>query len=343
MIRKDGTGPRPWRVRIEDGQGGKVQRSFRTKREAEDFELEFKTRRSRMKAGLEEMKPDVTFNQLAELWKANTSPSTWRLNMLKHSEQKWGRVRVRSIQSEAIGVWLHGLPLAPKTKTHILETMRQVCNAGVEWGYLHRSPARARAVKAPGGKRLTPIKPFESWEEVVRVATISTQSPLVRFLAATGLRCPSEWRSAVWGDVSFGTLTMLVRGTKTENAERTIPLSRRAVEALAELPHGLPHAPLFPPFDYHQWRKVAWPEALDAAELERRTPYELRHTFATLALQAGAQIEDVSKVMGHANIGITLTYYRKWTRPMENRLRDILDTIDSEDRTLPGHLGPLSL
>lgn len=331
MIQKDGSGPRPWRVRWKDADRRDFQASFRTKAEAEEFELDKKMEVQRVRAGMPETRPDIPFGELADLWTANFSPSRWRLAMLQHSTTRWGPIRVRQIKPEAVGAWLHALPFAPKTKTHILQTMRQVLNAGVEWGYLVRSPARPGAFKAPGTKRVRPIRPFESWDEVAAVAeAIPAQSSLIRFLAATGLRSPSEWKAATWQDVDLAGRLMTVHGTKTAAAARTIPLSLRAVEALEELPRGLPPLPVFPWFDYHQWRKTTWPEALDGLGLARRHPYELRHTFATLALQNGASLDDVAEMLGHEDIGITRDYYRKWTRPMTDRLRGVLDTIDKE-------------
>jgi integrase len=37
--------------------------------------------------------------------------------------------------------------------------------------------------------------------------------------------------------------------------------------------------------------------------------HDLRHTYATLALQAGVHPKVVSEILGHANIGITLDTY----------------------------------
>jgi integrase len=38
--------------------------------------------------------------------------------------------------------------------------------------------------------------------------------------------------------------------------------------------------------------------------------HDLRHTWATLALDAGVKVWDVSDILGHANISITLDLYR---------------------------------
>lgn len=43
------------------------------------------------------------------------------------------------------------------------------------------------------------------------------------------------------------------------------------------------------------------------------TPHSLRHTFATLALDAGEDIREVQRALGHANIATTLRYDRSRT------------------------------
>jgi len=279
----------------------------------------------------------VTFAQLVELWEDNFAPSEWRRRMLNPPLERWGRIRVRSLQPEAIGGWLHQLEYAPKTKTHILQSFRQVLSAGVDWGYLSVSPARAGAFKAPGSKRLREIRPFESWDEVLLLASeMGPYSPLVRFVCATGLRSPSEWLTLRWAAVDLPNRLLTVDGTKSAAAQRTIPLSARAVEALEDQPRRLRSPLVFheldgDPYRYRMWRKREWHPALIAAGLRDRNPYEMRHTFATLALQAGASVDDVSQALGHESIDITLGFYRKWTRPMLERLRDVLDTIDRKE------------
>lgn len=62
------------------------------------------------------------------------------------------------------------------------------------------------------------------------------------------------------------------------------------------------------PLTAHTLRHIHY-AALKAASLPIITFHDLRHTCATLLLQAGVHPKIVSERLGHANIGITLTTY----------------------------------
>ena len=299
----------------------------------------------RGRAGLDQVKPDITYDKLVELWKGAFSPSPWRLDMMEYSRERWGEATVRLIPPEQLGVWLanldgrKGKPLAQKTKAHVLETMRQILNAGVEWGYLTKSPARRGAFKVPSQhSRVRPIRPFESWGEVERVADACAAQhviagPLVRFVCATGLR-PNEWLDLRWSDIDRHDKSIRV-GSKTDAGHRTVPLSKQALAALDELPRSL-SGYVFTSrrgnrFNYKRWRRVEWPLALTTAGLPHRTPYEMRHTFATLALAHNAAVDAVATVMGHEDISVVYRYYRKWIKTAADRLRLTLDQIGEPD------------
>lgn len=51
-------------------------------------------------------------------------------------------------------------------------------------------------------------------------------------------------------------------------------------------------------------------EVIAGKRLPDRSPHDLRHTYATLALRRGVPVEVVSKILGHANVSITLNVYR---------------------------------
>jgi integrase len=51
--------------------------------------------------------------------------------------------------------------------------------------------------------------------------------------------------------------------------------------------------------------------------LEHIRFHDLRHTFATIALQSGVDIRTVSGMLGHADPGFTLRTYTHATNPMQ--------------------------
>ncbi|MBU1713043.1 MAG: tyrosine-type recombinase/integrase [Proteobacteria bacterium] len=64
--------------------------------------------------------------------------------------------------------------------------------------------------------------------------------------------------------------------------------------------------------DVSHLRKRVFNKALEKARLRRITIHGLRHTYATLRIQAGHNIADVSKQLGHAKINITVDTYYHW-------------------------------
>lgn len=334
------SGDKVYRVRVGDGP----MKTFARKADAQEYEGDQKRNRARVRAGFQTTEiTDTTFDELAAMWCANFGPSPWKLAMLAYSRDKWGRYQLSTLRPEQIGAWLHGLTFASKTKSHILSTLRAVLDAGVEWGYLARNPARSRAFKAPSTKRVRPIRPFESWPEVLNAAKAVAaegepiSDPLIRFACSTGLRVPGELFAMKWEHVNVFEKKLIVVGTKTDAALRTIPLSENALQALKDVARGIARGgPVWinrhgRVLSYINWRDTDWREGLKEAGLEHRTPYEMRHTFATLALGAGAAIDDVASAMGHTDIDEVYRFYRKWIPQSQDRLRGVLNTIGKEN------------
>jgi integrase len=92
-----------------------------------------------------------------------------------------------------------------------------------------------------------------------------------------------------------------------------VPLRRRVLEAIEELPTGIGPTLLFPGkrgghLDLHGFRRDAWNPALRAAGLEHRPPYALRHTFCAFWIAAGTQTFEIARLMGTSEEQISKTY-----------------------------------
>ena len=57
------------------------------------------------------------------------------------------------------------------------------------------------------------------------------------------------------------------------------------------------------------FRRAAFDEAAAAIGLEGLHPHELRHTAASLAIAAGADVKVVQQMLGHASAAMTLDVY----------------------------------
>jgi integrase len=69
-------------------------------------------------------------------------------------------------------------------------------------------------------------------------------------------------------------------------------------------------------------------QAIKRAKLSELRVYDLRHTYASLLLSAGAPITYLSAQLGHATPTTTLRYYAKWIPSQGRRWVEVLDQAD---------------
>ena len=62
----------------------------------------------------------------------------------------------------------------------------------------------------------------------------------------------------------------------------------------------------------------------DRARVPDCRPHRLRDTFAVRALIRGMQLEDISRLLGHASVKVTETYYAKWIGTRKRRLERLV-------------------
>ena len=69
---------------------------------------------------------------------------------------------------------------------------------------------------------------------------------------------------------------------------------------------------------------------LKRAGLPRIRFHDLRHTFATMALQNGVDVKTVSSMLGHYSAGFTLNTYTHATAQMKQDAADTIGVVISQ-------------
>jgi integrase len=220
----------------------------------------------------------------------------------------------------------------------VVRTLSAVLSQAVEDELLEANPALRLGRYLRRGDEVEPtIDPFtrEEVAHLIEIARIHfpTWHPFVMCGLRTGLRL-GELLALQWSDIDWkGRFIHLQRNivdgtftTPKNHQTRKVDLSPqlRAVLRLWRqqvrrdwFRHGRPRPDwVFPsvtgtPLDASNVRK-ALNQLLDKAELHRRGPHQMRHTFASLLLQAGAPITYVSRQLGHKDSSITLRVYAHW-------------------------------
>ena len=119
---------------------------------------------------------------------------------------------------------------------------------------------------------------------------------------------------------------------KTKNAYRTLPLSVDAIDVLMQQRRKTGNSewvfpsptggPMSPDSVLHMLHRV-----LKRAGLPKVRFHDLRHTFATLALQNGVDIKTVSGMLGHFSAGFTLDTYAHVTTSAKREAAKTMGSI----------------
>lgn len=248
----------------------------------------------------------------------------------------WRDVKVDRLNPTEIGAWRKALPARSAFGIH--KALRQVLHYAVRGKLIDDNPAAL--VPNPEPKR-TEVQTFTLAElELVAAELSPTFRAVPVFAALTGLR-PCEWMALERRDVDRQAGVVTVRRTvvdgklkpygKTDRSLRAVPLPARAAQALDEHPARLDTRILFPavrggPIALQPWRWREWNPALRAAGVEHRTPYAMRHTFASFSIAAGVSLFELSRLMGTSPAMLDKTYGHMLPDALD-RARSALDSF----------------
>ena len=200
-----------------------------------------------------------------------------------------------------------------------LRTLRRVLKLAHEWERLEHAPAIHELSKPKGRDRVLSFK-----EEALYLAKASANLRDATILAVdTGMRPNSELFLLKWADVDLTVRTECPHGVihvcrgKTENAQRSLPLTPRAAEVLQRRKREAEAKDKRSAFVFPGAGKAGHvaslqhphENAIEKAELEPFEFYCWRHTFGTRAAQSGMDRYSLARLMGHSSPAVAAKYY----------------------------------
>lgn len=323
---------RRYRVRYrkpDHSQGAK--RGFRTKRDAELYLASVELDKARGDF-IDISLARATVGELAGPWFAGRRPAlkpstyrpleiTWRL----HVAPTWSNIQLGEVRHSAVQTWVSDVAKVRSASVTLRAygILAGILDSAVRDRLLPRNVARG--VVLP--RKLKKKHVYLSHEEVdLLAAEAGSHGTLVRTLAYTGIR----WGEAValrTENIDFERRRLrieenavrvgeeIVVGTPKSHKQRTVPLPPFLAEELADLTTGrTPHDLVFGlGTDYMRrpdQRKGWFAYAKKRAHLPQGlTIHDLRHTTASLAVSAGANVKAVQRMLGHASAAMTLDVY----------------------------------
>ena len=239
---------------------------------------------------------------------------------------RWGSVPLARVSHADVAAWVAALSasgLSPRTVHKAHRVLSLVLNLAVRDRRIAVNPASGvHLPRSPQGHRrfLTP-------QQVADLAAACGRDSLVVYvLAYCGLRF-GELAALRVRDVDLlrRRLTVvrsvtdvdghLVFGDPKTHQCRQVPVPRFLVEAFAAACSGrgpdelVFTSPAGGVLWNNNWRRRAFNPAAIRVGLDGLTPHELRHTAASLAVSAGANVKAVQRMLGHASAAMTLDVY----------------------------------
>ena len=233
--------------------------------------------------------------------------------------------------------------LSPKTVRNIHQIIASAMKLAKEQRLIVADPTEGCALPKLEHREMKTL-PVEQLASFLREAKDSGVFEMYYIELATGLR-RGELLGLKWEDIDFEHGNLRVKRQiaringevveaplKTKNAYRTLPLAEDTIAVLKQQKKkvGSSHwvfpsptgGPISPDSVLHMLHRV-----LKRAGLPRVRFHDLRHTFATLALQNGVDIKTVSGILGHFSAGFTLDTYAHVTTAAQKEAARTMEKV----------------
>jgi integrase len=294
------------------------------------YENNLREKLAKSRAGILDPEPPPLFktfaDQFIERTKNEMRPNTSRCYRisLKSLKPRFGSMRLDEIKADGIERFKQARleqGLSPSTVNRDLACLRRILLFAVKKDVIPTTPFVAHKVEFLKENRRERILNFEEERRYLAASSESLRD-VATLILEMGLR-PGEACAIRSRDVHFTAVSPFVHvfAGKTSNAVRDVPISSRAKEVLKRR-MAVADAEdegefLFPSRvgTGHDWTapmvelQPAHDRALrDSKILPAFRIYDLRHTYATRAIESGTDPLTLMKLMGHADLKTTDRY-----------------------------------
>ena len=287
---------------------------------------------------------DMLFSNLWEEWlsektlRSNTAKG-WNSSYRVHIATYFGSFSLSQMNEHEIMVFrktLEGKGLkASSINDKVMKPLCMALHCAYRRGYIKTYPCQEIARLK---EEAVDIDPF-SFEELRRLLDIlktkaTEYHDMMLIWSRTGLR-PGELFALKWRHIDYFNHKAMIRETmlpsgaegppKTEHSIRDVDLRPAVIDALKrqEARTALMDGYVFLTSAHKPWTdafmRKKFRHLLKLAGLKYRPPKQMRHTFATLHIASGENISWVSRMLGYADVQITL---RRYTRYVPNLTRE---------------------
>ena len=232
--------------------------------------------------------------------------------------------------------------LSAKTVRNINQVISSAMDLAVAQKIIPTNPTNACELPKVEHQEMQTI-PAEQLQAFLQEAKATGVYEMYYIELATGLR-RGELLGLKWQDIDWKNGVIKVRRQvarvdgqikeaplKTKNSYRTVTISQQAIEVLKEQkkktndtyvfpsPNG---GPISPDSVNNMLKRV-----LERAGIPKVRFHDLRHTFATIALQNGVDIKTVSGMLGHFSAGFTLDTYAHVTTSAQKEAAQTMGNV----------------
>lgn len=309
-----------------------------------------------------------SFEEYATTWMtlnvpATCKPSTekdYRSILDNHVLPAFGKKPVTEIKRMMIKKFLMKKiksGFAASTVSHMKSCIGGALNVAVDDGVLMANPAHRLGKIFKKRNVQSDIKPYSRDELASLLDSFQTHFPghypQALTLARTGMRL-GEALALQWDDIDFEGRSITIQrtfsrgkiGLPKNGKRRRIDMSKQLTQVLKDTKHqrkietinnGWGKVPEWvflsnngTALDINHWRKRVFYKAIAKAELRKIRVHDIRHTYASLLIQAGESLAYVRDQLGHHSISVTVDIYGHLTPGGNKDAVDRLDDLDGD-------------